>query len=365
MNKSGRLSGFAPVLILVFSAARLTAQPQDRSSPGWDDYDMIQFIVAAHGNPASILGLDDNGSLVLAAAGGVTRDDLIMRTGASESQLELLLTWRLLERRGDALAPTFPVLDGSATDELRSWTRALAPELVAAIKADVVRLHRELERRNRAANAYSILFSYVLDGLTWDLWESAGVIPPRELSVEHPFWDGEIWAVTPERAGLVGTNRISDERVALDINWSYAALPSMKPFVTDMASVMGLFEALADGDPVARDVRPVFEDYGLFDADGRLTIPILEAHAGDPLFDIANRIASTLVSRAPAALDLPEMRRRFGFSTDARALIIGFHELMWDLLDVLEERGLVQRPAVLDGAGKGPADVAALIFGVR
>jgi len=112
-------------------------------------------------------------------------------------------------------------------------------------------------------------------------------------------------------------------------------------------------------------VRPVFEAYDLFDARGRLTIPIIEAHAGDPLFDVAHRIASTLISRAPGALDLTAMRRQFGFSSDAQALIIGFHELMWDLLDILEERDLVQRPSVLDGTGEGPADVEALIFGVR
>lgn len=365
METKRRLPIFAPVLLLGLTAAPLAAQQQARSAPDWGDYDMIQFIVSSRGGPSSILDLDDNGALVLAAVGGAPVDELVRSTGASESQRELLVTWRLLERRGDTLAPTFPILDRSATRELRSWTRDVAPELVTAIQPDVTRLRAELERQGRAAHVYSILFSYVLDGLTWDLWESAGAISTRELSLEHPFWDGEIWAVTPERARLVGTNRISDERGALGINWSYAALPVMKPFVTDMASVLALHEALADDRPVAPEVRPVFEAYDLFDTRGRLTIPIIEAHAGDPLFDIAHRIASTLVTRAPEALDLAGMRRHFGFSSDSQALVIGFHELMWDLLDVLEERDLVERPAVLDGAGEGLADVAALVFGVR
>jgi hypothetical protein len=351
------------LLVLIGIATPLSGQ--SRPAP-WRDYDLNQFITMSRGSPSSILGLDDNGRLVLAAAGGIAEAELLGVEGASDSQLTLLETWQLLDRDGDTLRTSFPILDAAGTRHLRAATRAAAVPLADAIAADVEHLRDELNRRGRADNAYSILFSYVLDGLTWDLWEATGTIPVRELSVEHPFWAGEVWAVTPARSGLVGTNRVSDERGALNITWSYAALPSMVPFVADFVSVEALFEHFADRrDVVSPEVRAVFEPHGLFDERGSLTIPIVEAHVGDPVYDLAIRIATTLTAEAPGALDLPGLRQRFGFDSDAQALIVAYHELMWDTLEALVRRGLVSRPAVLDGAGGGPADVAALIFGAR
>lgn len=354
-----------PPAVLIASLVLATPVLGQRTPAAWSDYDLIQFITTGQGSPSSILGLDDNGSLVLTASGGVDEEDFARRTGATDSQRQLLVTWRLLERHGDTLRTSFPIFDEAATRDLRARTLQAALELSAAIAPDVKTLRQELSRRGRSANAYSIMFSYVLDGLTWDLWEAAGAIPPRELSIEHPFWDGEIWAVTPKRAGLVGTNRISDERGALNVNWSYAALPSMKAFVQDFASLGALFEAFAErSDTVPAEVRGVFEPYGLFGEDGSLMIPIIEEHAGDRLYDLALRIATILTDAAPRALDVAALRRDLGLRSDAQALIVGYHELMWDVLAALEEGGLIRRPTVLDGHGQ-PADVAALVFGVR
>lgn len=172
--------------------------------------------------------------------------------------------------------------------------------------------------------------------------------------------------MTPVREGLVGTNRIHDGRGALDVTWSHAAIPHMKPFVTDWRAVETLFEAFVAGESlVDPDVRAVFEPFDLFDDEGRLTIPIVVADSTDPVHRAGLRIATVLTDRVPEALDLPGMVERFGFRDEPQALVVAYHELMWDVLDVLVRRGVVVRPAILDGAAESPAEVAALVYGVR
>jgi hypothetical protein len=46
--------------------------------------------------------------------------------------------------------------------------------------------------------------------------------------------------------------------------------------------------------------------------------------------------------------------------------VIAYHELMWDVLAVLERRGLLARPAILARPEEArESDMAALVFGVR
>lgn len=330
----------------------------------WTGYDLVQFVTVAGSGPASILALDDNGRIALLAEHGADEEELRTVTGSRASQLELLRAWDLVERQGDSVWTTFPILDAAETRNLRAATRAASSRLAAAIAPDVQRLVDVLTKGGRAANAYSIVFSYVLDGLTWRAWEADGAIDTRELSVDHPFWSGHIWAVQPERPALVGTNKISDERGALYVSWSHAAIPAMGPFITDFGKVVALFEQFAARTPVATDLRTEFEPYGLFDDRGAFTIPIIEAVAGNPVHEVSLRIAGRIAELAPLALDLPTLRRQFGFRSDSQALVVAYHELMWDILDDLVERGLVIRPGVLDGAARDPAEVSALIFGV-
>jgi hypothetical protein len=47
-------------------------------------------------------------------------------------------------------------------------------------------------------------------------------------------------------------------------------------------------------------------------------------------------------------------------------LVIACHEVMWDLMDAWERRGVVSKPRILaDPASAAPADVGDLVFVVR
>lgn len=335
-------------------------------SPEWEEYEFHQYVALDGTSPSSILQMDDNGRLVLMAESGLPEAELLARTGAAESQIELLKAWRLLARDGELIRTSFPILDARETTWLRSLTEEAANALLPTITGDAARLRDELAALGRAENTYSILFSYALDDLVWDVWERGGILSEREVTRDRPFWAGEVWAVTPERREIVGTNSILDERGRLSITWSHKAIPRMRPFVADIPSLKALFEAFASGERI-RDpsVRAVFEPYDLLDPSGRPTYPVIVAESSDPVHRIATRIASVLSDRTCEVLDLSELVEKFGFRDRSQALVVAYHELMWDLLGKLVDRGIVSRPPVLDGKGRDPSDVAALVYGVR
>lgn len=371
----GRVAAIA-TLVLAAAAGSIAAPApthpaaralRDTTQEAWSAYDLTQFITVRRGSPASILRLDDNGRLALLARDGIAEHELLERTGARESQVQLLVDWGLLARDGDRVRTAFPILDAARTAELRRWTAGVSGDLAGAVADDVGRLRARLEAEGRGANAFSIVFSYVLDGLTWRAWETSGAVAERSITESAPFWAGEVWATRPARADLVGTNRISDEGVALNVTWSAEAIPRMRPFVADWEAVRALFEDFAAGGPIVDPrARATFAPFDLFDADGVLTIPVVVEDPSDPIHALSRSIAETVAERAPAALDLPALRAAFGFRDDEQALVVAYHELMWDVLAALERRGVVERPPILarpDAASE--ADVAALVFGVR
>lgn len=342
------------------------AWAQGQQPVEWSAFEFHQFITQARTSPQAILRMDNNGRLVLLAAEGIDVAELHRVTGASASQIQLLVEWNLLTRRDDTIRTAFPILDSVETTAFRVVTARAAGPLSRLVAADAGALRHRLETIGRGSNAFSIVFSYVLDGLIWDLWEGSGRIPGRALTQASPFWAGEVWANRPARSDVVGTNSISDSGVRLNVTWSRAALPHMRPFVADLRALEALFDGFAAGrltDPYAKQV---FASYNLFDDAGRFTVPVITRDPSDAIHAMALRIATTLAERIPESLDLQQLRAQFGFRTDAQALIVTYHELMWDILAAFEGKGVVQRPKILTGAGKiAPADVSALVFGVR
>lgn len=350
------------------AAPALAAAPDTTPAPAFEDYDVIQYITSDGRGPENVLRLDDNGAIVLAAREGTTRAGLREAGVAfTESGLALLETFRLLEAEGDTLRTAFPILPPERTRALRERVRGVAPETAEGVAPEAERLVATLEASGRPANAYAVLFSHVVDGLVWDAWEERGVIPGREITAETPHWAGEVWALHPPRAFNAGTNTISQGGVALVVSWTEAAIPLMAPFVADFPTLARLFDDYRTvGWVEDARAREVFGPFDLFDEDGRLTVPVLVRGGDDPLSRSARTIADRLAREAPELLDLPALVSEFGFRDEAQALVVAYHELMWEVMDTLEARGIVERPrAFADPDSAGPADVAALVFVVR
>jgi hypothetical protein len=323
---------------------------------------------ATHFTPKNILRLDNNGEIVLAAREGATKAQLnAAGVPISESQITLLKTYRLLEERGDTLATHFPILGPEETRRLRQRIQEAAPALAERLEPKVRRLREELSKTGREKNAYTIIFSYVLDGLVWNQFERRGLVNDRKVTPETPLWSGEVWALYPPRTFSPGTNSISDGGISFKVAWTEAALPKMRPFVANFRIFARMFDDYKErGHVEDKRAREVFGPFDLFDETGRFTIPVIVEDDSNLLYRSAKTLAEAVATEAPLLLHLPALEAAFGFRDEGQTLVLAYHELMWDLMDRLEERGLVQKPAAFAQPEQAkPADIAALVFIVR
>ena len=68
---------------------------------------------------------------------------------------------------GDKWQTILPIFDVEQTAALRQLSRLIATNVMDKSEADYRQFVTELSKSNFADNAFSIAFSYVLDGLTW------------------------------------------------------------------------------------------------------------------------------------------------------------------------------------------------------
>jgi hypothetical protein len=176
-----------------------------------------------------------------------------------------------------------------------------------------------------------------------------------------------VWALYPPRSFSPGTNSLSDHGVALKVTWTRDAIPRMLPFVSDFATLGRLVDEYADKGIVDDErVREVFGPFGLFDESGHFTVPVINEATSNALYRAANSIAKEVARQVPPLLDPAGLAAAFDLPDEQEALVVAYHELMWDVLDHLETSGLVHEPAAFAEPEKArPADIAALVFIVR
>lgn len=68
----------------------------------------------------------------------------------------------------------------------------------------------------------------------------------------------------------------------------------------------------------------------------------------------------------PNNFNLAALRKTFNFRDNQQVLVIIYHELMWDLMDHWENKGLLKKPVDFTDTGKAePSAIGDLVFIVR
>ncbi len=366
-----RLQNLIFYLLLTIFLAVISVNAQNIKSSDNNDftnYEIMQYITTTGGSPEQIIKMDNNSIILMNCIDGKNISQLRdAGINLNDSQIELLKDWRLLKKEKNIYRTNFQIIDTEQTEKLRKHTKTIASSLGNLLKNDIIELNDVLKKANREKNAYSILFSYVIDGLVWDEFEKQGMIDEKEVTIEHPFWDGEIWAISPKREFSCGTNTISDEGVKLSINWSKGALKNMLPFVSDWKNLSKLFDDyIKSGKVIDPDAKKAFAPYGLYNMDGLFSIPVIVEEKGNPLFDICRKITDDIIKKVRTEMHLNSLKKEFGFRDNKQTLIIVYHEIMWDLLDYFENEGLITKPvAFADPDHTSPEDISSLTFFVK
>ena len=345
---------------------------QARSAPegivSLDKYDITSFCISAGSSPDNIIKLDNNGQILLACISGRTVEQLrTLGVQFTKSQIELLKNWRLLREDRHLLKTAFPILNEDKTKQLRKLVGECASPLSPGLLKDLSALKDHLQFIRRERNTYTILFSYILDGLVWEYFFENKVLKERKLSVEKPFWSGVVWAVYPPRDFSCGTNSVSDQGITLKVNWSKATLKKMIPFVADWDSFSKMFDDLVGKGKIEEEkaIR-VFRPFDLFDQSGRFTVPIIFEKENDALYKACVSLSSDVSEEILNVIHLEELKKEFDFRDNDEALVIFYHEFMWALLEQLEGQGLIKKPiAFVDPERAKPEDIGDLVFIVK
>lgn len=351
----------------LFWSSLFAQQSDSVTFPPFEKFTMIQYATTTGHGPQNILNLDNNGEIAIAAKNGITREELAKKETFSESQIALLKTFRLLYEQNDTLTTVFPILESEDIRQLREQTLTIAPAIALHVMPEIIAFLEELRKIGREENAYSILFSYVFDGLVWKEFEKCSLVDYREITAANPLWSGEIWALYPPRSFAPGTNSISEEGISLKVNWSYEAIPHMLPFVTDFPTLIQMFNDYKERGAVVHDrVMEVFGPYNLFDEKGSFTIPIIEERDTNSLYNSARKIAERIVESTSELINLSVLKNELGFRDEKQTLVVIYHELLWDIMDHLEAKEVIHKPVVFAEPNLAkPSDIAALVFIVK
>lgn len=329
-----------------------------------------EFAVFHYGNlkhvsPAHVVKLDNNQEILAAFKQPSSKASLLQRgIQVTDSQIELLTLMGLLERQENVLVTRIPMLDRQETTRLRDLTARVASSAAEATHDSIQGFKKELERLGQVGSTYPLLFAYVLDGLVWERFGAMGLV---RQETGNPFWSGEVWAVSPSRGAPPGTITFWHGRAVMYVVWTEATAPLMTPIMADDRRLRELFaDCVDEGRADSQALLELFVPYGLVSKGGECEFPILSERYDDSLHEAGNALARQIADHAVSHLDLEELVREFGFRDESQALVVAYHEMMWDFVDELVRSGTLTRPALLaDPPSREQRHVGNLVFVVR
>jgi hypothetical protein len=296
------------------------------------------FCPKASRNPKRIVELDNNGQLLFGAVGGKTQAE-IEADGIpiSESQLVLLETFGLVERRDNYITTRILVLLPEAISAIRHAAATAARHAVAGVSEAAEDIVATLASRGLESSAYAVVFGHALDGVLWDSLRQRGFLPEIELTVAEPFWKGALWAVYPGRAGASGTNELSIGHNHLVMVWDDASAESLRDLASHPDSQTLLKSASRDTQRVS--LASIFDD--------EFEIPVIskQDEIQSKSVDLAEQVADVMPDGEGCRVLLADS----GVVTSAEeAAVIVAHELIWEMAEMLEEADVVPFPVAGD-----------------
>ena len=322
LGNTGRLWMPAAILCMTALQAGAGAQREMTTPPDIAKWQLVCYC-SAPVTPNTIVLRDNNGQILYAARSGITAAQLKARgISASDSQLTLLQSWRLLRKDGDRYITAIPTLDAREESLLRNSLRKRVGQTASQIQGDVNAITASLRREHYGNHSYGVIFSYVLDGLMWQILTTRRALPSSQRNPAEANWSGAFWAVYPPHAKAPGTNSTQTSR--------------------------GQWIVYTWNDEVLTALQGVDEK--------KITdVPHITNAPSDPIYRSATRIAEKVANLVQAS-ERTASSRTLRITGDQTATLIVGHEVMWALMDWLVAHRVVDYPNVLTGNGTPTID---------
>ncbi len=356
------LNRFSTWSVTLFSIAWFFPDVAMAQSPPRDlrDWELICFCSCKGSSPDEIVKDKNNGQILFSALNGTTRERL-KADGIpfTEAQINLMHDYRLLSDSAGQLRTQIPVLGPERTTRLRARMHRLAAESGKALQVSFGDLTQAVADRGYGRSTYSIVFSYVLDNLVWD---ELGRRQHLQDLPEKPLWNGALWAIYPRRDGP-GTNSRSHGGWTLMFTWTQPVLALLHPLNLSALTYPLLDDLGNRGRSFDPSTNRELAALGILTPKGGPAVPIIQMDPSDQIHAKSLAISRKLVDSILPGIASPEISSQTRANDKRVAIVIAYHEFMWELLAYLERTGIVRPPAILSAQRIiDPKEIRSLVF---
>ena len=317
------------LLVLLSVPTMIKAQTPIRPYNQWE---ATQFVAVNGHQPEDYVMPDNNWEILYNLRTPHTQTELReMGIKCSDSQLLLLEVGGLISKTKGKWKTTIPILDKEQTNSLRSLSKGIAESMYAKTKADFTSLTQTITDMGFKNNAFSLVFSYLLDGRMWTklvLFEDVN---------NHTSWSGCYWVLYEPRNNLAcGTNGFGEQNLIL--TYINSGIAPGNNIMDRCADEITKFGKITDTQLISQ-LKP----YGLIDNNGNVLFPIIKKQQ-----DSFHQITEKLVNSISTELknNCGSLTTRYGIDDEKVAMVILYHEVMWSLVDNLIQDKVISIPAI-------------------
>ena len=269
----------------------------------------------------------------------------------NKSQLRLLEVGDLLSFDNGIYSTSMPIFGKYETEAIRKQSKEFADSIFPAIEPEISRFITDLEKSGYFQQTYSLVFSYLLDTYIWD---NERLASPTGCE-DHGSWSGAYWAMFDARNHVkVGTNGYGP----VEQNWT----DSLGYWLNSNKLMSFANEVIKSGGNRIenQDVIDAIAGWGLVDENGDILIPIMHRNSNDDIDilckSITNKLSNAIKNYCKTWYSA------YNLSSERVGQIVFYHEVMWDLLEILEFKGLISMPPILKGEEVGKQHFGDICF---
>lgn len=259
----------------------------------------------------------------------------------TESQILLLQIGGLIEKENNVLKTIMPIFDKEQTKSIRTLSKTIAQSAYTMSENEWHAFLSELKKNNLAKNAYSLVFSYILDGKIWKKQ-----LPWPDSLTNNATWKGAYWALYDKRQnGLsYGTNGLSKFDKIFYQTWSdslsyWLGSKTIFKFIEEY----GQYKKIVSADLIEKS-----KEWGLVNEQGEVIIPIINESSDSPIVKISDKIIAKLASCVNQ--HSADFMTKYQLTNENLAKVILYHEVMWDMMDILVSKKIITQPSILKGS---------------
>ncbi len=346
---------FLAFLFAFISVQAQRTEPNEPTNRPMKEYDTSAFCSYSSFHPSQYI-LDNNWDILCFFRTPATLHKLRSAgINTNKSQLRLLQVGGLLEAREENDSVVYqtmmPIFSKKQTDEIRRTSRAMADSLLSVNRKKFKSLIKLFENKSWKNQTYSLIFSALLDKYIWD---ETRLVMPKNMT-NHGTWSGVYWAMYQKRPEMkCGTNSYGP----ISCNWS----DSLGYWINDRNMIQAANDIKSSQKPLItnKELAGYLSEWGICSADGHITVPVIYRGSGDDVDVLCNQISDILCSAVKAEAD--DFMKKYDIANKDEAEVILYHEVMYDLLAMLEEQGFIKKPTILQGEATGKIHFGDIVF---